>query len=244
MKRPGLPCRRGRAARPPAAGRCPRRPPPRIRRETPVPPSTSPSRCRGSPTPGTRPGDRSGFPTATSSTPPPPARAARRAAPRAPSSTRARPVRPSPESHETIPCPSTSGRVGQTVATTVIAAPSGRAARTRAWEPRWASCARDGQLPSKSEGTGTSLTPGSVRVRIAADHPDEAGLEGPLRAAAHLEFDGLAGARGEPVGVADEGDVVGGRHRGGARPGVRGGGRYYQRRRRAYAGVVRSSGRT
>ena len=63
-------------------------------------------------------------------------------------------------SHETTPCPSSAGRVGQTVATTVIAPPSGRAPRTRAKEPRRASFGCDGQLPSKPDGTGTSLTPG------------------------------------------------------------------------------------
>ena len=76
--------------------------------------------------------------------------------------------------------------------------------------------------PLEVRGDRHLLDAGSVRVRIAADHPDEAGLEGLLRAAAHLEFDGLAGAGREPVGVADEGDVVGGRHRGGTRPGAAG----------------------
>ena len=46
------------------------------------------------------------------------------------------------------------------MATTVIAPPSGRAPGTRAKEPRCASFGCDGQLPSKPEGTGTSLMPG------------------------------------------------------------------------------------
>ena len=74
---------------------------------------------------------------------------------------------PSVASHETIPCPSISGQVGQTVATTVIAPPSGLAPLTRMKEPRCASFGCEGQLPSKSAGTGTSLRPGPAGVGSA-----------------------------------------------------------------------------